>query len=219
MKFESHGRQYQIDEVGLVSQIDAEPFVYDSNYVSTYDTEAYKRQSDILQALRLGFTIASHGTTPKKLLDWGYGNGAFMKFAAQVIDDINGFDLTGLEVEGCHTFTGSLFTNDYYDVITFWDALEHIEDLAFVKKLNCKTIVVSLPHCHILTEGKEWFDEKYKHRKPDEHIHHFNRFSLENTMKKYGWKMKSWSNHEDIVRVSAHGLPNILSMSFFKQTD
>jgi len=214
MKFESHGRKYQIDEIGVVTQIDAKPYVYDNKYVSTYDTEAYKRQSDILQALRFGFVVASHGSMPQSLLDWGYGNGAFMKFANQKVMWVYGHDVTGIEVEGCKIVNELMVKGLGYDVVTFWDALEHIEDLSFLETLNSKTVVISLPYCHIMTQGKEWFDTKYKHRKPDEHLRHFNQTSLELLMKRYGWRLVASSNHEDIVRVSTHGLQNILTMSF-----
>lgn len=220
MRFESHGRQYEIDELGVINQIDAEPFVYDAKYVSTYDTEAYRRQSDILQALRLGFVIAAHGKTPQKLLDWGYGNGAFMKFASQQIRNVYGYDVTGIQVEGCTVFDNQMITRDDYDVITFWDALEHIPDLDFLSTLwRTKTIVISLPYCHLFALGQKWFDEKYKHRKPDEHLHHFTPTSLANLMEKYGWVKVASSTHEDIVRVSTYGegiykLPNIITMAF-----
>lgn len=100
------------------------------------------------------------------------------------------------------------------DVITMWDVLEHFPSVEFVRDLPCETLVLSLPYCHVITEGVEWFNEKYKHRKADEHIRHFNEFSLSFMMEHFGWKAISVSAHEDIVRKSAHGLQNILSMAF-----
>lgn len=210
MKFTSHGRKYEVDRFGVINQLDPKPYVYDAQYVSTYDTEEYRRQSDILQALRLGFVQAAHGRPVELLLDYGYGNGAFMKFAKQVIPTVMGYDLTDVLVDGCFVMPRIMNA----DVITFWDALEHIPDLSFLRDLQAETIVISLPYCHFHTEGLEWFNNKYKHRKPDEHLHHFNEFSLANLMSFYGWEKVAVAGQEDIVRVSAHGMQNILSMSF-----
>lgn len=210
MKFISHGRHYETDKFGVIHQTDARPFTYDPKYVSTYDTEAYRRGSETLQALRLGFTIAAHGRPIRSLLDYGYGNGAFMKFAAQHIEYVCGFDLTGIKVEGC-------FIVDKLrpvEVVTFWDALEHVPDLSFLKNLAAETVVISLPYCHFHDQGQDWFDHNYKHRKPDEHLHHFNRQTLAKLMDAHGWRCVAISGHEDIVRKSEHGLQNILTMAF-----
>jgi len=210
MIFNSKDYSYIVDSFGVIHQQNPEPYTYDSTYVSTYDSEAYKRQSDILQALRLGFTIASHGTHPQSILDYGYGNGAFMKFAKQQIHNVYGYDLTGIEVEGCEIVDKL----KPVDVITFWDALEHVFDLSFVKMLPCHTVVISLPYCHFHTVGQEWFDNEYKHRKPNEHLHHFDRSSLKRFMQSQGWHEVAVSTHEDIVRKSNSTLPNILTMAF-----
>jgi hypothetical protein len=215
MKFTSHSRHYEIDQFGVIHQTDCKPFIYDEKYCSTYDTPEYQRQSDLLQALRLGFVQAAHGKRITSILDSGYGNGAFMKFSKQHIPYVMGFDLTNIDVHGCYIMPYIVKT----DVITFWDCFEHIPDLSFIKDLQQETICISLPYCHFHRQGKEWFDNNYKHRKPDEHLHHFNEFSLSNLMQHYGWKCVAVSGHEDIVRKSTHGLQNILSMAFKRKNN
>ena len=211
MRFTSHGYEYQIDGYGAIHQLNPQPYVYDQTYVSTYDTEDYKRQSDILQALRLGFAIGAHGRKPQSLLDFGYGNGAFMKFAKQHIETVLGYDVSGVQVQGCKIVDKL----EKADVITFWDALEHVQDLLFVEYLPCQTVVISLPYCHFPTnKDLSWFDDEYKHRKPNEHVHHFNPVSLKLTMQRFGWSQVATSTHEDIIRKSTHGLDNILTMAF-----
>lgn len=207
--FTSHGRAYGIDQFGVIHQLDAKPYAYDENYVATYDTEAYRRDSDKLQALRLGFIIGAHGHIPHSICDVGYGNGAFLK-AAEIIPVRYGKDVTGLQVEGVE------ITDKYppTDVITFHDCLEHIPDLSFVKDLQCKTLVVSLPWCHYVSGGQIWFDGLYKHRKPDEHLHHFSHLSLSDFMESMGWKHVAHCNYEDIVRKSPGNWHNILTMAF-----
>lgn len=210
MKFTSHGRQYEIDKFGIVTQTDHRPYVYDAKYSSTYDTESYQRESEKLQAMRLGFVIGAHGRMPETILDIGYGNGAFMQYAKQIVPHVWGHDVTGVLVEGCYILPHIVKT----EVICFWDVLEHFACLDFVKDLPCETICLSLPYCHLVTEGLPWFNEEYKHRKPDEHIRHFNEFSLSLLMDSMGWRTVAVSGHEDIVRKSTHGKQNILSMAF-----
>lgn len=210
MKFTSHGRHYEVDRFGVIVQTDHRPYTYDAKYSATYDTPEYQRQSDKLQALRLGFVHGTHGRPIRSIIDCGYGNGAFMKAAKEHIPYVYGQDVTGVMVDDCYIMPEIVKA----DVLTMWDVLEHFPDTSFVKDIPCETICVSLPYCHFHTEGKEWFDTVYKHRKSDEHIRHFNEHSLSAMMDYYGWKAVAVSGHEDIVRKSAHGLQNILSMAF-----
>jgi hypothetical protein len=210
MKFISHGRKYETDKHGVIVQTDHRPFVYDPAYSSTYDKPEYTRQSELLQAMRYGFVSAAHGKPVNTLMDVGYGNGAFINFVKQHVPHVYGHDVTGVPLDGAYSMPEIVKA----DVITFWDVLEHFPNLDFVKDLPAETVCISLPYCHFLTEGKEWFDNQYPHRKPDEHIRHFNEWSLASLMESYGWAHVATSTHEDIVRKSKHGLQNILSMAF-----
>lgn len=207
--FVSHGHIYGIDNFSVIHQLDAKPYTYDAGYVATYDTPEYVRDNERLQQIRLDFIKAAHGSLPLSLLDVGYGNGAFLK-AAKDIPIRYGKDVTGLQIPGVS------LTNEYIpaDVVTFWDCLEHIPDLSFLKDLAAQTLVISLPWCHFDVRGQEWFDNEYKHRKPDEHLHHFNAFSLMYFMKSMGWKYIDANNNEDEIRKSVDVWPNILSMAF-----
>lgn len=212
-KFTAFGRHYEVDEFGVIHQTDSRPFKYDPDYSAIYDKPEYQRQSDILMAMRYAYCVASLGRDVRSIIDVGYGNGAFMKFAKQHVKYTAGMDVTGVPVPpGCI----QLDINQWQraDVGTFWDVLEHIHDLNFLYTIPVNVLVVSLPYCHFHTEGVRWMEEEYKHLKPDEHVRHFNAASLEKMMQVYGWEKISSSTHEDIVRKSAHGLQNILTMSF-----
>jgi hypothetical protein len=211
MKFTCNdGAEYELLPTSALKHINPQPYTYDAQYCATYDKPEYVRQSEILQALRYGFATAAHGKLIRSLTDVGYGNGAFMKFARQHTDDVFGLDVTDVPVpQGC------VRIEDYQpcDVITFHDCLEHFHDIDFVAHLPCNTLVVSLPYCHLHTYGQQWF-ETWHHRKPGEHIYHFNSAALHNTMHAMGWNMVSSSTHEDIVRKSRGDYANILSMAF-----
>lgn len=212
MKFSINNNHYEVNRFGAIKHVNPSPFTYDESYVAIYDSPEYKKQSEYLQAMRVGFTIAAHGRPIETITDIGYGTGAFMKEAKKVIPHVFGVDLTGVSVEGCYITPHVLNS----DVVCMYDALEHFHNLEFVEKLPAETLIISLPYCHFHTEGIEWMRTKYKHLKPSEHIWHFNEYSLRATMNSFGWKEVARSGHEDVVRKSEHGLQNILSMAFKK---
>jgi len=100
------------------------------------------------------------------------------------------------------------------EVITFFDCLEHFHDIEFVKNLKCTYVVISLPWCHNGLDD-EWFTN-WKHRKPNEHIFHFNEKSLEKFMNRQGYSMLNYCNLEDNIRVDKNLTPNILTAIFKK---
>jgi len=210
--FTSHGREYEIDQFGAVHQLDAKPYKYDENYIQTYNSPEYLLESELLQSLRFSYCCLAHHGRITSILDVGYGAGQFMRYAIKYVPMVYGNDVTNVPIEGCEIVNCIELS---VDVITFWDCLEHIEDLSFLEKLNCKTIVISLPFCHIHSQGNEWFDNNYIHRKPDEHLRHFDKQSLAKTMRHYGWNELVMPDYfEDIVRKPKHGLQNILTMAF-----
>jgi hypothetical protein len=215
MKFTAKGANYVIDQFGVVHQLNPEPYVYDETYASTYDTPEYKTKSDILQAIRLGFISAAHGDFINSLIDVGFGNGAFMKFAKQHIKLVAGIDVTAVNVpDGCY----KLDKFEPADVVTFHDCLEHIPDLMFVRDIPAKTIVISLPYCHISDKGLTWFENEYPHLKKNEHLHHFDEQSLIRFMDNMGWYCTAVSTHEDIIRKRPID-KNILSAAFKRKQE
>jgi hypothetical protein len=210
MKFTIAGRKYEMDKFGVITQTDHRPYVYDKAYSAIYDGREYKRNSERLQDLRLGFVLGSHGSPIRSLLDIGYGNGAFINTAKQHVPYVYGYDITGVPLDGAYVMPEIVKA----DVITMFDVLEHFPDCSFVADLPCETLVVSLPYCHFHTEGLKWLETKYKHLKSDEHIRHFTEWSLPAFLDQYGWRPVAKSSHEDIIRKSTHGLQNIISMAF-----
>lgn len=209
MTFTAHNRKYEIDKFGVITQTDHRPFMYDPEYSAIYDKEQYRRGSELLQALRLGFALGSHGSPIRSLMDVGYGNAAFINFIKTHVPFVYGHDITGVPLDGAYLMPELVKA----DVYCFWDVLEHFPDCSFLQELACETICVSLPYCHYHTEGLGWLED-WHHLKPDEHIRHFNPWSLTAFMNQYGWKVVSESDHENIIRKGENGLQNILSMSF-----
>jgi hypothetical protein len=180
---------------GIVYQVDKQPINYDKEYVNTRYVK-YGELPTYMAHLRLGNIIGSLSRVPKSILDVGYGDGSFLKVCSNIIPKCYGYDVSSYPApEGCEVV--SSMTDNSYDVITFFDSLEHFEDIEFVKDLKCSVVCISVPNCHY--KDDEWF-ENWKHRRPNEHLWHFNKESLVNFMTRMGFVLCSSTNLEDIIR-------------------
>jgi hypothetical protein len=206
-------KNYIIDDLGVIKQekiINVEK-KYDKIYVENSYNNYGEKVSNISH-LRLGYLIGAIGKV-NKILDIGYGNGNFLKVASNFIDKCYGNDISNYPLpSNCH-FISDIFSEEF-DVICFFDSLEHFHDISFVKNLNTKYIYISLPWCHYHSD--EWF-ENWKHRREDEHIFHFNEKSLINFMESNGFEKISISNIEDVVRTPINNDYNILTGIFKKK--
>jgi hypothetical protein len=120
----------------------------------------------------------------KTVLDYGSGVGWFRAFRPENIRTVHTFDI------GKYPQTGiSLMV---YDVVTFWDVLEHIKDFRDIEPILrlANNVACSLP---MLPKEKDIL--KWKHFKPGEHLHYFSKPMLVTLMAKYGFK---WQQCESI---------------------
>jgi hypothetical protein len=201
---------YKINKYGVIEQIVKNQFNYDKAYGDRYAMFSTKN----IENLRLGYIIGSIGKVPTSLMDVGYGNGDFLINSSGLIKELYGNDVEPAYALPDNIKFISNITEQEVEVITFFDSLEHFHDIEFVKDLKAKYVVISLPWC---TNGLDdtWF-ENWKHRKPDEHLFHFNEISLETFMKSQGFKMINFCNLEDNIRVDKTLTPNILTACFKK---
>lgn len=217
---------YVRDQNGVIKQLYPQKFKYDPKYVSVYDKPQYSKKSDVLQSIRFNFIRAMlQETKLESLIDIGYGNGAFLSHVRSVDPEIvlYGHDITGIEPpKGVFETEGDewiLMPGN--TVMTFWDCLEHFPDLSFLSAISSNYIVVSLPWCHFnrisphhcdSVLGVEWFSN-WHHRKPNEHLHHFDKDSLIRTFEMYGWRCIGSTNAEDMIRRGSSSR-NILTAAF-----
>lgn len=204
---------YEVLKNGLIKQktILNKIRTYDYDYVNNSYNQ-YGEKGSQMAGLRLGYLIGTLGYVPESILDIGYGNGDFLKVCKNVIDSY-GNDISGYPIPEGVKFVDNIF-DKHYDVITFFDVLEHFEDINFVKDLNCNYVYISLPWCHFFSE--EWF-MNWKHRRPDEHLWHFNHKSIENFFNEMGYDMLDYSDIEDVIRTTNENYPNILTAIFKKR--
>jgi len=153
--------------------------------------------------------VAAHAKG--RLLDVGYGNGAFLRAAEQLGFDVYGSDLHGADV-GIRDVP--LVGDEKWDAVTFFDSLEHFPDFE--------------PACHVLKRTQvavlsvplkpSWWPKwqpKWKHYKPGEHLHYFTRRSLVTFMYQLGFTPHYLGNFEDGIRGSLeNGEQNILTAVF-----
>lgn len=201
---------YLINDDGVICQIRTNPIKYTPEYSIAYDR--YGEMSNYMSHLRLGYIIGSILHIPESILDVGYGNGSFLKTCSKLISKCYGNDISGYGIpENC------VFVNDiksqFFEVITFFDSLEHFQSIEFLSELKCKYICISVPWCHY--HNDEWFRD-WKHRRPDEHLFHFNEISLTKFMKRMGFQIISYTNIEDTIRIQKNGESNILTAIFEK---
>jgi hypothetical protein len=200
---------YAIDENGVIYQVGYSELTYDFAYVEL----RYNHNAPVSQMahLRLGYLLAAIGHTPSSLLDVGYGNGEFLRTAKTLVDDCNGYDIPpAYPLPSSIIQQESLYSREF-EVVTFFDSLEHFRTPYEIGNLRCRYVMISVPWCHYV--DREWFAE-WKHRRPDEHLWHFGYDSLVRFFASIGFRLLRSGNPEDAIRGSLNGLPNILTAVF-----
>jgi len=154
----------------------------------------------------------------KSICDFGYGNGSFIQHAYA-----RGYDAYAYDISDYPVPRGVIKVDDIdeleVDVITFFDSIEHIEDVdlvSFLNKKKAKYFVISLPWFHEFL-GPEWF-ENWKHRKPNEHFHHFDVHGLIGLLTDADCSIIHIGNEEDKIRKPVDKWPNILTVVAKKNT-
>lgn len=165
-------------------------FVYDEAYMDKYrDYESSEIGQDI-NNFRAEITLNYQNGFG--ILDIGIGCGTFI----EAFPDGYGYDVNPVAIkylkENCNDF-GLRWVDVYeedlsdFNVITFFDSLEHIEEPSnLLNRIQANTnVIVSIPIFkdleHIL---------KSKHFRPDEHYHYFTEQGFISYMKKMGFTYK-----------------------------
>lgn len=174
---------------------------YDLDYVAPY----LQKPEVAMSHLRMGFLkgFVKQG----KLLDVGYGTGAFLRTASTA-----GFEAYGCDIHGVDRgiVEKPLVSEDEWDAVTFFDSLEHFPDLNVIRELSrrARLILVSLPK----TPDSFPACKKWRHYKPGEHLHYFSEGSLARLF--HPKQCRAVSDVEDVVRGRLDGRQNILTAVF-----
>jgi len=166
--------------------------IYDSNYAHQYDIRPHHEMSQI----RWTFIQKALSLSPgSKILDVGYGNGSFLKHALNHDMDIYGIDVHGEEFGIPEV---NYDTEMIFDLVCFFDSLEHFDTFEKPLSLNARNIIVSTPDP---VDFLLIYPQKWRHFKPGEHLHYFSRKSLDLIMHRWGFFYKlAEGNPEDDLR-------------------
>tara|TARA_R110000868_G_scaffold8259_1_gene43039 strand:- start:172 stop:795 length:624 start_codon:yes stop_codon:yes gene_type:complete len=203
---------YYKNEFGVISQIEiSENTKYDEEYIAKRYRN-YPQKCREMAHLRLGYIIGAIGAVPSSIMDIGYGSGEFLDVAKNIIPKCFGNDITGIKPPAGVEYIED-FTSIGVSVVTFFDVLEHFENpVETIKGLHCQYVAISVPHCHYYND--DWF-RNWKHRRPNEHLHHFNEVSLSAMMNECGFVTLLQTNIEDTIRKDQP--QNILTMVFERE--
>lgn len=203
--------EYVINENGVLSQVAPEIINYDFDYVaSRYGAIGDLRKQ--MSMLRYGYMTGCIGK-PTKLLEIGYGAGDFLQLCAREEIECLGNDITGIPTPNGVEQVDNIY--DYVDIVCMFDVIEHFDNINFIKDLNTKYVYVSVPNCHH-PEDALYLEHVYPHLRPNEHLHHFNMFTLNKHFESNGYKLIQMGFPEDAIRKRPLYFNNILSAIFVK---
>lgn len=177
---------------------------YDAAYVAKY--AGYPLTE--ISYLRVGLLKAF--VSKGRLLDVGHCRGDFVRAAQRAGFDAWGYDVHGIDV-GVPTVP-KLCNGQPWDVVTFFDSLEHFDRLESARALGslAKWIVVACP-CRPASfpAVRDW-----RHYRPGEHLHYFSRQSLGRLFTRRALVLET--NAEDAVRGQRGSATNIATYIFRK---
>ena len=165
-------------------------FPYNENYFNKYEGYARTNKGKKINQIRVSFVSKNFSG---KILDVGIGSGQFVTSRK----DTYGFDINPVGVKWLkkQKLFFDLYGKEKIDAITFWDSLEHIENLSQVVGQARKWVFVSMPIYQDLTHML-----KSKHFRKDEHFWYFTHDGLVRWFSENSFDLADYSNAETQFR-------------------
>lgn len=178
------GIAYQRDMGQVIDYGDA----YHDNYKALEGSDIATRLNNGRCAM-----LARHAPAESTVLDIGAGSGAFVRAARSWGYAASGFDIipkTAAHLKDIGAFADN---PEGFEVVTFWDSLEHIPNPESVlKRVNKGAVVLAaIPAFDDLTKIRE-----SKHYKPGEHLYYFTAQGFIDYMALHGFRLLEESTHE-----------------------
>lgn len=152
--------------------------------------------------------LGRHAAPGMSVLDIGAGCGTFVRQARDAGYNAKGFDVIPKTVEHLREIDAFADDPESFDVVTFWDSLEHIE--------NPETVLGRVAPGAIVLVAMPIFDDlrnirASKHYRPGEHFYYMTLDGLVGWMALWGFRMLEVSDHETVA-----GRENIAAVAFCK---
>lgn len=190
-------------ECGHLWQYERKPFDYGAQYIAA--GYAGKPTNDMAW-LRLGYLggFVQSG----RVLDIGYGDGAFIRAARRAGFEAFGYDVASgaSDVPTVESLSGA------WDIVTCFDSLEHFDNPSSVFMVRPSLFLVTIPNLPtgVSDEGlKAW-----RHYKPDEHLHYFTRYSIRRLFHRHGYALGESAPVEDLIRKAPEGQRGANTMTY-----
>lgn len=181
--------------------------VYDQAYFDKYVSYAATARGKALLEARLEL-LASVWLPGDRILDVGVGCGAFVEACREIGVDCLGYDCNPAAVRWLRDreLWGQL-RSGAYQTVTFWDALEHLEDPWSALRCAGRAALVSVP---LESSGEAWLGSK--HFRKDEHRWYWSRNGFERFAESCGFVVRKHCTVE-----SALGRQNIHTFSLVRR--
>lgn len=203
---------YYLDSCGAIVQDSSPQVEYDYEYIhSRYDQYETTREMSQLRTDLVRYRI---WPPVRSVLDFGCGNGDFLNVMADA-----GVHAYGMEKADYPFGPKIKIVSEPIrtDLFCCFDSMEHLENpRELIEKVTSPYVLISLPWCHQRVYGDSWF-QSWKHRRPGEHLWHFDHLSLPKFMQQHGYETMYLGNPEDEIRRASGTDPNILTMIFRKE--
>lgn len=165
---------------------------YDAAYFEHFRSYAGSATENALNAGRCAM-VARHAPAGAKMLDIGIGSGAFVQAAAACGFHARGFDINAQAVTWLKNV--GFYADDprEFDVLTFWDSIEHIEDPQLLLKnvQRGALLFAAIPVFEDLRQVRA-----SKHYKPGEHLYYWTSDGFVEWMALRGFRLLERSSHE-----------------------
>lgn len=167
------------------------------------DRELYLRTYRMRREL-----IRKHKPTPGRVLDVGCAAGYFLQTMRELGWQTVGVELSEYMARHAReqmglpdVRAGSIETQDFaeqsFDVITFWDVIEHLEDprpsLKRAAQLLKRDGIIVIETQNVESTFAKLMGKRWQHYKYEEHLYHFSPKTLPRLLESVGLRQVEWS--------------------------